>query len=144
MTDNPYEPPAPDIEPVPDIPFPTSPGGIGRLTYWVGMWAMGGGMIAWFQLVPPAGHEWWPSMVFWIACGFLAHPRLKNIGMNPKLGIATIMPILNLFIIFRCLVFPQNYHLTRQLDRAAKNLIACIILLFGLMVFLAVEESWSG
>jgi DNA-directed RNA polymerase subunit RPC12/RpoP len=51
---------------------------------------------------------------------FPVYYRLKNIGMNPWWCLLMIVPIANLLVGIRCLVFQEGYEDTKKLDQAGK------------------------
>ncbi|MES2924852.1 MAG: hypothetical protein V4819_25075 [Verrucomicrobiota bacterium] len=143
MPDNPYEPPAAILHDSGDTTrTPASPGGIRRLTYWISVIVLVIGLLALIKANPAAAGSG-GAVAFWIVNMVPAFPRLKNIGMNPWLSLAIIIPIVNLFIIFRCLAYQENYQSEGKLDRMGETLIAAVILVVALIVFLAIFEAWS-
>ncbi len=65
---------------------------------------------------------------FWMPCIIPAFFRCKNIGMNPWWGLLMIVPLANLFIMFRCLVFQENHRAEGKLDRSGRWLAGVVIL----------------
>ena len=57
--------------------------------------------------------------------------RLKNIGMNPWWCLLALVPLLNLFVAIRCLVFQEGYVETEQLDKVGKVITASF---FGVVI----------
>ena len=65
--------------------------------------------------------------------------RLKNIGMNPWWCLVAIVPLANLLISIRCLIFPEGYQDTKKLDTAGKVITGIVLLtatIFVLRTFL--------
>ncbi|MFN0129262.1 MAG: hypothetical protein ACKV19_21545 [Verrucomicrobiales bacterium] len=60
--------------------------------------------------------------------------RLKNIGMNPWWCLGALVPILNIFVGFRCLLCQEGYVETRKLDRAGRIMVWIILALMVLVV----------
>ena len=55
--------------------------------------------------------------------------RLRNMGASPLWCLLVFVPIANIVLIFRCVVCPQGYAETRELDRAGRISISLITLL---------------
>jgi len=53
--------------------------------------------------------------------------RLKNIGMVTWLAPMIIIPIINFFMVFRCLAFQEGYQETKKLDLAGKIVTGIIL-----------------
>ena len=74
----------------------------------------------------------------------LVAARLKNIGASMWLALLLIVPLANLYILFRCFVEPEGYQNTKELDRAG-NIVASIvgytlfILMIGIVIFVAIQ-----
>ena len=64
--------------------------------------------------------------------------RLKNIGMNPWWCLLMIVPIANLFVGVRCLVFQEGYQDTKKLDKAGRIVTYIVVGFFGLCVLAGV------
>ena len=70
--------------------------------------------------------------------------RLKNIGASTWLALLLIVPIANLYVIFRCFVEPEGYQNTKELDRAG-NIVASIVgytlflLVIGIVIFVLIQ-----
>ena len=65
--------------------------------------------------------------------------RLMNIGMSPWLCLLTLVPIINIFIGIRCLIYPEGWEDHRQFDTAAKVIswvLGGILLLFVILMVL--------
>jgi len=69
--------------------------------------------------------------------------RLKNVGMNPFCCLLSLIPIVSIFISLRCLMCPEGYADTKQLDLAGKIIAGIVISLgvacFGLVVIAIVS-----
>jgi len=56
--------------------------------------------------------------------------RLKNTGMNPWWCLGSLVPIVNLYIWFRCFLFPEGYSKTKKLDKKAVWALVIVTVLF--------------
>lgn len=75
-----------------------------------------------------------PLIAFCVYAAIVAFPtcfRLKNIGKNPWLCLLCLVPIVNLLIIFRCLILQEGYQKHKKLDAIG---IAIIVWIVGLIV----------
>lgn len=76
-------------------------------------------------------------LVVTVGSFFAVYHRLKNIGMNPWWCLIMIVPIANLLIGVRCLVFQEGYQDTKKLDKAGQ-IITYIVVGFIVLCLLAV------
>ena len=68
--------------------------------------------------------------------------RLENIGMNPWWCLLMLVPLFNLLVGIRCLVFQEGYADTKKLDTAGRVITFIVLGLFGLLAaILAVMAS---
>lgn len=70
--------------------------------------------------------------------------RLKNTGSNPWWSVASVIPLIGLFIGIRCLIYQEGYEATKKLDTAGKTVswvIAGIFVLFILCIILAASTK---
>lgn len=133
--DNPYSPPEAPVH-VASAVVPTRHyGGLRRLPYLA--LAIGLAVLQNVLLLLPAMNGR-PEAVLWgiiIVSSLLAlvpvYYRLKNIGMNPWWCLGALVPIVNIFVGFRCLLCQEGYVETRKLDRAGKIMLWIIL---GLIV----------
>ncbi len=133
MTRDPYQPPGTD--PLPETAVPLlAPGGIGRLLYWISFSAFVAILCLAVSALGAASGQLL-AVVFWVAMIVLAFPRLKNIGMNPWLSLSMIVPLVNIFVIFCCLIYQENHEPTRKLDKTGKILLMVLILSVFLFAF---------
>lgn len=89
--------------------------GIGRLVYIPGLL-----VCTVLTLVGNAQHIA-PLLLLGVAANLLlAAGRLRNIGMSGWWALLLPVPILNLLVIFRCVVLPPGFEETRTLDSSAK------------------------
>lgn len=142
--ENPYEAPETTSEIIPRTEY----GGIGRLAFFGGYIVIYVAFIASsaiIGLVMPGNDEIAPvvvtiAIVFGFLFGFLALTsyRLKNVGMSPWWCLGMIVPILNIFVWFRCLICPEGYADTKKLDTAGKIVAGIILGLFALFIILLI------
>lgn len=113
-------------------------GGIRRLPYLgivIGMGILQNGLQRSMSFVDGTGSgNLIVTIVFLIASFFPVYYRLKNIGMNPWWCLAMLVPLLNLLVGVRCLVFQEGYADTKKLDRAGKITSVIVLMLFILIV----------
>lgn len=103
--------------------------GVGRLTLWLGLLLF---PVLWSQLL------WWSTPTLVAKLGsplmskllpianlvpvavliYLVLMRLVNVGMSRWWGLVFAIPVLNLWVGFRCLVCPSGYAHHRKLDRS--------------------------
>ena len=142
--ENPYVAPETTSEIIPRTEY----GGIGRLAYFGAGFGLNilqnilqvvavqaGSEIAVFPIIGVAviGHL------------VLAAYRLKNIGSSPWWCLGLLVPLLNIFIGFRCLICPEGYADTKKLDTAGKIIAGIILGLFVLIIVLVVlAVTFSG
>ncbi len=67
--------------------------------------------------------------------------RLHNIGVNSRLALLTFVPVANLFIAAKCILYPEGYYKTRKLDIIGK-LIVCIFVGFSLLIIVQGVIMW--
>ena len=131
---NPYaSPQQPVVAAGAALPVPRHYGGIGRLSFfglWIGL-ILVNVLIELFVVSDVAGLL---GLVLGIALFALIYFRLKNIGMNPWWCLALIVPILNLLLLIRCLVMPEGYADTKELDAVGKVATYVAIAAFALLV----------
>ncbi|MEM8912794.1 MAG: hypothetical protein AAGC97_13590 [Planctomycetota bacterium] len=84
------------------------------------------------------------TLVAAIAQLVLAYHRLINIGSNGWWCLGMIVPLLNLFIVIRCLICPAGYADHKTLDTAGKVMTGIAILLVVLVVGLVVFVGMSA
>jgi uncharacterized membrane protein YhaH (DUF805 family) len=72
---------------------------------------------------------------------FPVYYRLKNIGMNPWWCLLMIVPIANLLIGVRCLVFQEGYQDTKKLDKAGQIITYIVVGIIGLGVLAVVVSA---
>ncbi|MGL4398636.1 MAG: GYF domain-containing protein [Luteolibacter sp.] len=102
--------------------------GVGRLKLWLGLlvvpllWSQ---LLGWSRpmLVSQFGSELMSQVLFFeslVPAGiviYLVLLRLMNVGMSRWWGFLLFIPIVNLWVCFRCLVCPSGYAHHRKLDR---------------------------
>jgi hypothetical protein len=84
------------------------------------------------------------AILFMIISCIPVYYRLKNIGMNPLWCLATLVPILNLLVGIRCLVFQEGYADTKKLDTAGKVITFIVLGLFVLVVIAVVVSVMAS
>lgn len=77
------------------------------------------------------------ALIFMVISFFPVYYRLKNIGMNPWWCLLMLVPIANLLVGIRCLVFQEGYEDTKKLDTAGK-VITYIVLGFVILLVLGI------
>ncbi len=80
-------------------------------------------------------------IVVFVGFFFPVFYRLKNIGMNPWWCLLIIVPIANILIGFRCLVFQEFYKDTKKLDKAGRIIIYIVSGIIGLITLLAIVSA---
>ena len=119
--------------------------GVGRLTLWLGLLLL---PLLWSQLL------WWstPTLVATFGSAvmspllpfaslvpvavliYLILMRLVNMGMSRWWALVLAIPVLNLWVVYRCLICPSGYAHHRKLDRTGMAI--------GFAVVLAVPAVW--
>jgi hypothetical protein len=125
--------------------------GVGRLSVWLGvllfpmLWSqilLWGGpyLVATFGSVLMSGLLPWAAFVPIPVLLYLILERLANLGMSRWWALALVIPVLNLWFGFRCLVCPAGYAYHRKLDRV--GLMSTIALLFTVSaaLYLGIEH----
>lgn len=113
--------------------MPRHYGGIGRLSF-IGLWI---GLILLNVLIAvlvESDLAGLLGLVLGLESFALIYFRLENIGVNPWWCLAFLVPILNLLIFIRCLVMPEGYADTKELDAAGKVATYVAIAVFALLV----------
>jgi uncharacterized membrane protein YhaH (DUF805 family) len=125
--------------------------GIGRLTLLLGLLLF---PLLWSQLL------WWstplrmatsgsagPSMLLPLAqlvpvavILFLVLMRLTNVGMSRWWALMLAIPILNLWVGFRCLVCPAGYAHHRKLDRAGRAIALAVVLAVPTVCYITLKH----
>ena len=118
------------IEMNPDSEWDQYYGGIGRLPY-LGITILLG-IVG--SLLPEGGVS--ISLLSFAILLPAVYYRLKNIGMNPWFCALIFVPIANLFIGIRCLIFPEGYQDTRKLDTAGR--VNIVLLSIAILIGVAV------
>jgi len=70
--------------------------------------------------------------------------RLKNTGSNPWWSLASVIPLIGLFVGIRCLIYQEGYEATKKLDHAGKTvswIIGGLFLLIILCIILAAASK---
>jgi uncharacterized membrane protein YhaH (DUF805 family) len=110
-------------------------GGIGRLTYAMGVFALSVVYACWRAASGDNPNSFWvASILALVVLLFLMVARLHNIGMSGWWAILLFIPLAGLFVMIPCLVYPAGYSYTKKLDAAAKILICLLICLLVLVV----------
>ncbi len=141
--ENPYSPPqASNISADSAIRAPRHYGGIRRLPYlgiMIGLSIVQNGVGA-----AVTGAATLVVALFFMVVSFIpVYYRLKNIGMNPWWCLLMLVPIANLLVGIRCLVFQEGYVETKKLDTAGQ-VITCIVLGLFALVIVAVVIAVMG
>ena len=143
MTGNPYQTPR-STRGIDMPPQSSPPGGIRRLPYWIAIIVM----VAVTAALGKAGLldtrsdlSFIAPLAFSAVGAIPAYFRFRNIGMNPTMGFLMVVPLVNYFVIFRCLVFQEHYQIERKLDSTGKILIAILILAVVCLVFGMILEA---
>lgn len=99
-------------------------GGIPRSAYFFGMLGLGVvnlGVVAVGQADPGGALLAFIVIIVLIVPSFvLVVKRLQNIGMSGWWSLLILVPIANLFVGLRCVMCPEGYQDTKQLDTAGK------------------------
>jgi uncharacterized membrane protein YhaH (DUF805 family) len=75
---------------------------------------------------------------------FPVYYRLKNIGMNPWWCLLMIVPIANLFVGVRCLVFQEGYQDTKKLDKAGMIITYIVFGFIGLCILIGIISALTS
>jgi len=59
-------------------------------------------------------------------------PRAINMGMHPAKILLTFIPIANMILLLRCLIYQRGYEPRRKVDRTGK-IIALVIAVFSIL-----------
>jgi hypothetical protein len=114
--------------------------GVGRLTLWLGLLLF---PLLWSELLgwgkPTLAATFgsaltnkvlpFASLVPVAAAIYLILMRLVNVGMSRGWALLLVIPILNLWVGFRCLVCPSGYAHHRKLDRAGLAIALAIVVI---------------
>jgi len=103
--------------------------GVGRLALWLGvllflvLWSRllswsSPYLVAWFGSVMMSKVLPWAALVPIPVLLYLLLKRLVNVGMSRWWALVLAIPIVNLWVGFRCLICPSGYAYHRKLDRA--------------------------
>lgn len=124
------------------LPAPRQYGGIGRLGY-AGLLFLsffGVGFIS--GMLNSGGPVLLLIPLFYMLTAY----RLKNIGDNPWCCLLMLIPIVNLILQIRCLLFQEGYADTKRLDAAGKTISWLLFSIFILLVLAAIigapEYHW--
>lgn len=139
---NPYDAPQADLTPA-FRPTLRDYGGIGRLAYVlciVGLTVLQA-LVTAATTGGPGESLVLPVMLLFAFITLIpVYYRLKNVGMNPWWCLLALIPLANLIIGARCLIFPEGYQDTRQLDTPGKVMVWLFgICLIMLLIFLAMS-----
>lgn len=80
----------------------------------------------------------WLDLVPWLVLAVLLVKRLSNLGMNRWWATALAIPVLNLWVAFRCLVCPPGYAYHKKMDVAG----VALIVVLGLVIPAALFGIW--
>lgn len=125
--------------------------GVGRLPLWLGLLLF---PVLWSQLV------WWsgPALVATFGSAlmskllpfanivpvailiYLVLMRLVNVGMSRGWAVVLVIPVLNLWLGFRCLVCPSGYAHHRRLDRAGLAIALALVVIAPAVWYLTLEH----
>ncbi len=133
--ENPYRSPqAFDLSPEAAIRTPCHYGGIRRLPYLGIMIGLGIVQKVLLAAVGAADSTVAVTLMVVVVSFIPVYYRLKNIGMNPWWCLLMLVPIANLLIGIRCLVFQEGYVETKKLDTAGKVITYIVLGLFVLVI----------
>lgn len=124
--------------------------GVGRLGLWLGLLLLPVVFHRVFLLVSPRIAEQWgggvlglvqtiAAVVPWLVVAALVVQRFANLGMKKRRAALLLVPVLNLWIAFRCLFCPPGYAYHGKMDAAGVALmVSC-----GLAVPLCLFAAWA-
>ena len=115
--------------PLPNVSTTKEYDGIGRIPFLLGLLGIS---FASTGLELYSSGSLLPSLLALVLSFVLVIARLRNIGANSWLSLLILAPLLNLYLVFRCLVEPEGYQDTKQLDKAGN--IASLIIGYTLFV----------
>ena len=108
-----------------------------QILFWGGPYlAAGLGRVSMSGLLP------WAACVPIPVLLYLILGRLANVGMSRWWALALVIPILNLWVGFRCLFCPAGYAYHRKLDRA--GLVTALALLLAMPAALYLGREHAG
>ena len=145
--ENPYQSPETSSQSEADpVQVPENMPGIGRAVFWgfVIVWRVTETLI----VVALAESGISPVSAIVVTVGFLGvalipvYYRLKNLGSNPMWCLLSFVPLINLLLFIRCMIFPTGYVLTKQLDTAAKLMIGLVGIVLVAVVILFVASGF--
>ena len=108
-----------------------SRGGIGRLLYMLGglgATLLSGGLVAAsvFTQHPGLAFAAYPlCLAAWVVLTLF---RLKNVGMRWWWALLGLVPVVNLYVAFRCVACPEGYQDSRRMDLPGRILVGMLIL----------------
>lgn len=132
---NPYAPPLSQLT---DVDTMAKYAGIGRLAFFVACL-----LIVGLRLCVMSQDQKSATIIMLITWGLLLWPaslRLKNIGRNRAWCLVLPVPVLNLFVIVPCLMYPAGYEDHGKLDTAGKMVKGLFLCLLGLFVLAILAE----
>jgi len=137
--ENPYRSPqASNLSAEVAIRTPRHYGGIRRLPYlgiMIGLAIVQNVLLVAVGLADSTGAGTLLVALFFMVVSFIpVYYRLKNIGMNPWWCLLMLVPIANLLVGIRCLVFQEGYVDTKKLDTAGKVITYIVLGLFILVI----------
>ncbi len=142
--ENPYSPPQTSSHISADSAIRTSRhyGGIRRLPYLgivIGLAIVQNVLIVAIGASDLTGAATLMLALFFMVVSFIpVYYRFKNIGMNPWWCLLMLVPIANLLVVIRCLVFQEGYVDTKKLDTAGRVVTYIVLGFFALVVALII------
>lgn len=112
--------------------------GIRRLPYFLVL--LGLNVVQFFFVAEMVSQKAGAASFFAVIAAFLGlsmvpvSMRLKNIGMDPWWCLLLLVPLVNLFVGVRCLVAPEWYEDSKELDRAGKVLVGLLVVPLAVML----------
>lgn len=124
-------------------------GGIGRAGYFLGYIAISFGesflSMAAFSVTEPLdqGAETLIMLITGVATIAISWYRMTNQGCSGWWGVASIIPLINVFVFIRCVVYPEGYADHRTMDTAGKIIGGLLALFLVLIVAMVVLIPWA-
>jgi uncharacterized membrane protein YhaH (DUF805 family) len=113
-------------------------GGIGRLGYWLGCFAMLAIYVVFRLADRGAGELGFAIVINFVLSFVLVVSRLRNIGMSSWWALLLLVPCAGIFVGVPCAICPEGYQDTKKLDTAGRVLAGIFIAFLVIGVIIAI------